>query len=132
MNVLITSFGCLSLGTEQFASMRDLYIRNGEGFVIVYGINSYQSFKDVMLMKDAICRIKRKKAVPIILVGNKCDLQYEREVTEADGQQLADIWGVPFFETSAKKRHNINELFMEAVLQISNSNKKSSKCCTLL
>lgn len=119
-------------GTEQFASMRDLYIRNGEGFVIVYGINSYQSFKDVMLMKDAICRIKRKKTVPIILVGNKCDLQFEREVTQADGQQLADIWNVPFLETSAKKRHNINELFMEAVAAISNANKKRHDCCTLL
>lgn len=116
-------------GTEQFASMRDLYIRNGEGFVIVYGINNYQSFKDVMLMKDAICRIKRKKEVPIVLVGNKCDLQFEREVTAQDGQQLADIWNVPFIETSAKKKHNINELFMEIVYQINNKNKKSSKCC---
>lgn len=119
-------------GTEQFASMRDLYIRNGEGFIIVYGINNYQSFKDVMLMKDAICRIKRKKEVPIILVGNKCDLQFEREVTQTDGQQLADIWNVPFLETSAKKRHNINEVFMEAVTQISKFNKKKSGCCTLL
>lgn len=80
-------------------------------------------------MKDAICRIKRKKEVPIILVGNKCDLQYEREVTATDGQQLADIWNVPFIETSAKKRYNINELFMEAVHQINNKNKKGGKCC---
>lgn len=122
----------LILGTEQFASMRDLYIRNGEGFVIVYGINNYQSFKDVMLMKDAICRIKRKKEVPILLVGNKCDLQFEREVTAQDGQQLADIWNVPFIETSAKKSHNINELFMEIVYQINNKNKKKSQCCTIL
>ncbi|XP_067948033.1 ras-related protein Rap-2b-like [Watersipora subatra] len=116
-------------GTEQFASMRDLYIRNGEGFIIVYGINNYQSFKDVMLMQSAIRRIKRKKEVPIILVGNKCDLQFEREVTAAEGQQLADIWDVPFIETSAKKRHNINELFMEIVQQINKKNKKGSGCC---
>lgn len=98
----------------------------------MYGVNNYQSFKDIMLMKDAICRIKRKKEVPMVLVGNKCDLHHEREVTTADGNQLADIWGVPFIETSAKKRHNINELFMEAVYQISNKNNNRKSCCTIL
>ena len=66
-------------GTEQFASMRDLYIRNGQGFILVYSIVSVQSFLDIKVMRQQICRVKATEQVPIILVGNKVDL-HERQV----------------------------------------------------
>ena len=68
-------------GTEQFASMRDLYIKNGQGFVVVYSIASLQTFYDIRSMKDQIIRVKRRPKVPIILVGNKRDLEDQREVS---------------------------------------------------
>jgi len=67
-------------GTEQFASMRDLYIRNGQGFVLVYSITSMQSFLDIKSMRNQICRVKGTERVPIVLVGNKVDLERDREV----------------------------------------------------
>lgn len=45
-------------GTEQFASMRDLYIKNGQGFVVVYSITSQQTFHDIKSMRDQIVRVK--------------------------------------------------------------------------
>lgn len=45
-------------GTEQFASMRDLYIKNGQGFVVVYSITSQQTFHDIRTMRDQIIRVK--------------------------------------------------------------------------
>jgi Ras-related protein Rap-2C len=45
-------------GTEQFASMRDLYIKNGQGFVVVYSITNLQSFHDIRTMRDQIVRVK--------------------------------------------------------------------------
>ncbi|KRX49103.1 Ras-related protein Rap-1 [Trichinella murrelli] len=45
-------------GTEQFASMRDLYIKNGQGFVIVYSISSQQTFHDIKVLRDQILRVK--------------------------------------------------------------------------
>lgn len=45
-------------GTEQFASMRDLYIKNGQGFVVVYSITAHQSFQDIKNMKEQIVRVK--------------------------------------------------------------------------
>ena len=133
-------------GTEQFASMRDLYIKNGQGFVVVYSITSYQTFVDIRHMKDQIIRVKSGyDRVPILLVGNKVDLEHQREVSFGEGRELADAWGCPFVETSAKNRHNVNEVFAEVVREMSLNSVKgkrnyccnwfdsseSSSCCTI-
>merc|ERR1712013_340412 len=61
-------------GTEQFASMRDLYIKNGQGFIFVYSITAQSTFQDIKTMRDQIVRVKGSERVPILLVGNKVDL----------------------------------------------------------
>ena len=120
-------------GTEQFASMRDLYIKNGQGFVVVYSITSQQTFQDVRHMKDQICRVKSAcDRVPILLVGNKVDMEHQREVSTVEGMTLAQSWGCPFMETSAKNRCNVNEVFAEVVREMSVSQGKDQRnyCCS--
>ena len=56
--------------------------------------------------------------IPIVLVGNKVDLENERRVTKAQGQQLAEEYDVPFFETSALKEIGCKEVFEQAVREI--------------
>lgn len=68
-------------GTEQFASMRDLYIKNGQGFVVVYSLTNHQTFQDIKTMKELITRVKGTERVPILLVANKVDLEHQREVS---------------------------------------------------
>lgn len=122
-------------GTEQFASMRDLYIKNGQGFVVVYSLTNHQTFQDIKLMKELITRVKGSERVPILLVGNKLDLEHQREVAEAEGRALAQMWSCPFVEASAKSRTNVNEMFAEIVRQMNFSpdeNKKPYCCCTVL
>ncbi|XP_054168862.1 ras-related protein Rap-2c-like [Oppia nitens] len=118
-------------GTEQFASMRDLYIKNGQGFVVVYSLTNHQTFQDVKNMKEQIVRVKGTDRVPIILVGNKLDIEHQREVTTSEGIALAQVWSVPFIEASAKSRINVNEVFAEIVREMSyNSVKdKPNYCC---
>jgi Ras-related protein Rap-2C len=121
-------------GTEQFASMRDLYIKNGQGFVVVYSITSQQTFQDVRHMKDQICRVKSGcDRVPILLVGNKVDMEHQREVSTVEGMALANAWGCPFMETSAKNRCNVNEVFAEVVREMSVSQGKDHRnyCCSI-
>ncbi|KAF0987776.1 hypothetical protein HZS_6465 [Henneguya salminicola] len=67
-------------GTEQFMAMRDLYIRNGQGFVCVYDITSKASFDELAKIHDNIL-LEKELNVPIIIVGNKCDLENERVVS---------------------------------------------------
>ena len=56
--------------------------------------------------------------IPIALVGNKCDLESERQVSTEEAKQLAKEWNVLFFETSAKDNINITETFQALVKDV--------------
>ncbi|KAG5216106.1 hypothetical protein JEQ12_001682 [Ovis aries] len=119
-------------GTEQFASMRDLYIKNGQGFILVYSLVNQQSFQDIKPMRDQIIRVKRYERVPMILVGNKVDLEGEREVSFGEGKALAEEWSCPFMETSAKNKASVDELFAEIVRQMNYAAQPNGDegCCS--
>ena len=76
-------------------------------------------------MKDKILQVKEAEKFPMVLVGNKCDLESERKVTLEEGKDLAKTWNIGFFETSAKARINIEESFMELVTQVLNFESES-------
>ena len=75
-------------------------------------------------MRDQITRVKGTERVPILLVGNKVDLEGQREVPTVEGMALAQIWGCSFVESSAKHKTNVNEVFAEIVREM---NLKSSR-----
>ena len=68
-------------GQEEYSAMREQYMRTGEGFLLVYSITSRQSFEEIQVFQQQILRVKDKDYFPIIIVGNKCDLDSEREVS---------------------------------------------------
>ncbi|KAJ3417072.1 DNA-binding transcription factor rap1 [Chytridiales sp. JEL 0842] len=125
-------------GTEQFTAMRDLYMKNGQGFVLVYSITSQATFNDLTELRDQILRVKDTEKVPMVLVGNKCDLEDDRVVAKEQGSQLATQWGVTFLETSARKKINVDEVFFDVVKQINKSmpqkekKSKDKKKCSIL
>ncbi|XP_040976445.1 ras-related protein Rap-1b isoform X3 [Aquila chrysaetos chrysaetos] len=98
-------------GTEQFTAMRDLYMKNGQGFALVYSITAQSTFNDLQDLREQILRVKDTDDVPMILVGNKCDLEDERVVGKEQGQNLARQWNnCAFLESSAKSKINVNEV----------------------
>jgi len=134
-------------GTEQFTAMRDLYMKNGQGFALVYSITSQSTLQDLNEIREQILRVKDAEDVPLILIGNKCDLEGERAVGREQGQALARSWGnVQFMETSAKSKINVREMFDDLVRQINRQggkkqNQKGSKkqkadgdggCCVIV
>jgi GTPase SAR1 family protein len=67
--------------------MRDQYMRTGEGFLIVFAVNNAKSFEDITQYREQIKRVKDAEEVPMVMVGNKCDLP----TRSVDMQQARDI-----------------------------------------
>lgn len=123
-------------GQEEYTALRDQWIRDGEGFVLVYSIASRSSFTRIQRFHNQIQRVKESSAsspsypgsplsgvspnssVPIMLVGNKCDRVTEREVSTQEGNALARDLGCEFVEASAKNCVNVEKAFYDVVRQL--------------
>lgn len=98
-------------GQDEYSLIPQSYFINVHGYVLVYSVDSEKSFEVVKHVYDKIIDMKGKMIVPIVLVGNKKDLQYERVISVEDGKRLADSWKVPFVEASAKENTSVKEIF---------------------
>ncbi|KAL7270812.1 Ras-related protein rsr1 [Rhizina undulata] len=106
-------------GTEQFTAMREIYMKTGQGFLLVYSITSLSSYAELSDLRDQILRIKEADHVPLVIVGNKSDLERDRAVSHDRAIRLSQKWGkVPFYETSARKRQNVDEVFLDLCRQM--------------
>lgn len=121
-------------GVAQFTAMRELYIKSGKGFLLVYSVTDENSLKELLALREQVLRIKDSDNVPMVLIGNKCDLDDDRELSIDDGILVSQQWGmVPFYETSAMYKTNIDEAFVDVVRQIMmkeaqmNAEKKQQK-----
>jgi len=106
-------------GQEEYSAMRDQYMRTGQGFILTYSITSRHSFDEASnVFREQILRVKDADRVPMVLCGNKCDLENERQVSKAEAEGLSKSWGCPFYETSALARINVEEAFYDLVREI--------------
>eukprot|EP01129_Flabellula_baltica_P017287 TRINITY_DN9538_c0_g1_i2.p1 TRINITY_DN9538_c0_g1~~TRINITY_DN9538_c0_g1_i2.p1 ORF type:complete len:190 (+),score=33.00 TRINITY_DN9538_c0_g1_i2:24-593(+) len=130
-------------GQEEYATITELYVKTAQGFVVIYAIDNMLSFNHTASIYKVISRAKEEGHLPIVLVGNKCDLEEERVISKAQGKERANEWGdIGFFEASAKERINVDELFEECVRRIISASDsiyldqpvqpKKRKLCTIL
>ncbi|KFQ65552.1 Ras-related protein Rap-1A, partial [Pelecanus crispus] len=95
--VVLGSGGVGKSALEQFTAMRDLYMKNGQGFALVYSITAQSTFNDLQDLREQILRVK--------------DTEDERVVGKEQGQNLARQWcNCAFLESSAKSKINVNEV----------------------
>ena len=127
-------------GQEEYTALRDQWIRDGEGFVLVYSISSRTSFSRIQKFQSQIQRVKESAVAgsptfpgsplsqtmgsaplgpaPVMLVGNKCDRVTEREVSTQEGSALARQLNCDFVEASAKNCINVEKAFYDVVRQL--------------
>ncbi|KIM59317.1 hypothetical protein SCLCIDRAFT_1028237 [Scleroderma citrinum Foug A] len=105
-------------GQEEYGAMREQYMRTGEGFLLVYSITSRDSFDEISTFYQQILRVKGLDFFPVIVVGNNCDREYERQVSAQEGRDLARQFGCKFIETSSKLCINVDEAFINLVREI--------------
>jgi GTPase KRas protein len=149
--VQIDSQSCMlevldTAGQEEYIALRDQWIRDGEGFVLVYSISSRSSFARIQRFHSQIQRVKETAMAgsptypgspmsastpmfgqaPVMLVGNKCDRVTEREVSTQEGQALAKDLGCDFVEASAKNCVNVEKAFFDVVRQLRRQRNQGS------
>ncbi|KAI1324898.1 ras-domain-containing protein [Xylariaceae sp. FL0255] len=105
-------------GTDQFVAMRDLYMKTGQGFLLVFSITSKSSLNEITSLREEIIRIKDDSKVPIVICGNKADLEEHRTVPRTRGFAISQKWGAPYYETSARTRTNVDEVFIDLSRQM--------------
>eukprot|EP00456_Euglypha_rotunda_P022355 TRINITY_DN18892_c0_g1_i4.p1 TRINITY_DN18892_c0_g1~~TRINITY_DN18892_c0_g1_i4.p1 ORF type:complete len:181 (+),score=22.85 TRINITY_DN18892_c0_g1_i4:77-619(+) len=91
-------------GQEEYSALRDQWVREGKAFLLVFSVISRQSFEEIPNFRERILLVNEDTVVPMVLVGNKVDLESERKVTKEEAESLAKSYhNIPYVECSALK-----------------------------
>lgn len=94
-------------------------MKQGQGFLLVFSITSMSSLNELAELREQIIRIKDDENIPLVIVGNKSDLEEDRAVSRARAFAVSQHWGnSPYYETSARRRANVDEVFVDLCRQI--------------
>ncbi|KAI6225121.1 Ras-like protein 2 [Aphelenchoides fujianensis] len=105
-------------GQDEFAAMREQYLRNGDGFLLVFSLTNRESLEYIKRLYRHIERVKDRDYFPMILVGNKSDLEAQRQISREEAEGWARSLQVPYVECSAKYRQNVDQIFHDLVRSI--------------
>jgi Ras-related protein Rab-8A len=129
-------------GQERFRTITTAYYRGAMGILLVYDVTDERSFNSTsvlhllrtnrcpfLLSAQLLTNIDIRtwfqnveqhatEGVNKILIGNKCDWEDKRVISEEQGQALADELGIPFLEVSAKSNINIDKAFYSLAADI--------------
>merc|ERR1712113_1226040 len=97
------------------SAMREQYMRSGEGFLLVFSLADRTSYEEVYKFHKQVLRVKDRDEFPMLIVGNKADMDRHRQVSTADCEDMAKQLKTPFIECSAKNRMNVDQAFHELV-----------------
>ncbi|KAK4470247.1 hypothetical protein MN116_005820 [Schistosoma mekongi] len=131
-------------GQEAFAGVRDNAYRISDGFIIVFSLTDLESFTGLKLLLDHFMTVRPDEYVPRVLVGNKVDLVDQIQVPRESALAFAKQWNIPYMETSAKTKFNVQEVFYgiareiyhtkfaNTQTQVQSNKSDENHCCNIL
>nr|XP_006813971.1 PREDICTED: ras and EF-hand domain-containing protein-like [Saccoglossus kowalevskii] len=131
-------------GQERFRSITKQYFRKADGVIVVYDVTSESSFTSVRNWMSSV-QDGVEEGTVIMIIGNKTDMEDERQVKQKDGHRLSEEYETLFYEASAKSSYNVDESIqalsrklqekedreLQKVLQLGQSEDKKKGCCNL-
>lgn len=117
--------GVQSIASLNPESLRH-YVNVADAFVLVYSIDKRESFSVIELIKRNIDKMKEKRDVPILVLGNKLDSYRFRQVDRAEAESYAVREKVRLVEVTALDRQTLIEPFVYLTSRLSPSINKSS------
>lgn len=136
-NTTIDSQPCMldildTAGQEDYSVLRSTWMQKRDGFMFVFSVADKESFTELDSFYDQLLAIHEENVPPLLLVGNKCDLESKRQVTAQEGNELGKKYGCKYVETSAKTGKNIDDAFLGLTREVRrrknpSSSKKSTK-----
>jgi small GTP-binding protein len=106
-----------TVGQEKYHSIAPNIIKKANGIIIMYDITNKSTFDSIREIIESINEEKGKD-FPMILIGNKIDLENEREIKKEEAEELAEKYGMEFFEISNKEGINIEKAGLSIVKKI--------------
>lgn len=105
-------------GQERFRTITTSYFRGAQGILLVYDVTDRGSFENI---RNWVAQIQQHADLNVnkVLIGNKCDVpEAQIVVMEEEGRKLAEEYGIPFFQTSAKQNVNVTDAFEAIALDV--------------
>eukprot|EP01062_Namystynia_karyoxenos_P034479 TRINITY_DN2527_c0_g1_i2.p1 TRINITY_DN2527_c0_g1~~TRINITY_DN2527_c0_g1_i2.p1 ORF type:complete len:268 (+),score=82.10 TRINITY_DN2527_c0_g1_i2:89-805(+) len=104
-------------GQDELTSFAPQFSIGTHAYLLIFAIDDYHSFDIAHVIYDKVqdCNLDD---VALVLVGNKADLDAQREVPREDAERLAASWGCPYVECSAKDVDQVNAVFHLALDEI--------------
>ena len=127
INVLVKLWD--TSGQERFKALTPNYFRNAEGVVLAYDVTNSESFENLKFWINSIKSNLGEKNIfiPIIIIGNKIDMEDMRDITKEDASKFAKENNYKYFETSAKTGEGVDEAIRDLVNQVlANSDKNEA------
>lgn len=116
-------------GQEIFQSLTKNFYRKADGIIIVFDVGNKESFEKLHdWIKSVYDNIDSYREMNLIIVGNKNDLEENRQVTQEEGVKLSEYFEIPYFEASAKNGNGVRTFMMKIIEDVINNkvNNRSS------
>ena len=104
-------------GQERYKAITSAYYKGAKGAFIVYDITRKNSFESIDKWINDVTAVADKK-ITIVLIGNKSDLEDQRQVTKEQGEDKANKLQVAFLETSAFSGENLEKAFQMMIKEV--------------
>ena len=118
-----------TMGVTELPTFPDSYLTM-DGWLLVYSVEDERSFKVLPEIHEKL--LVSVTSPPVVVVGNKTDLDSKREVTKKMGEEFAAGVGGVYCESSAKDARGVEDVFVKILKHIDRDQKQAEKDCTIL